>query len=104
MVRKKLVEEQRKVAEVAKEMRQLEAAAIAAKAEAETAASRCKAQSSRTAVLLAEQQSIQDALEGKRTATQTQVCHTLHNSPRGPCSMVLNSCVTRLACKCVKTG
>ena len=74
MVQRKLKEEHEKLAEVAKEMRQLEAAAAAAKAEAETAASQRVAQSKRTAVLLAEQQSIQDRNERKRSAAQAQVC------------------------------
>ncbi len=73
LVHKKLQEEQGKLAEVAKEARQLEAAAVAAKAEADTAASQCLDQSKRTAGLLAEQQDLQKVLDRKRTAAQAQV-------------------------------
>ena len=78
-VQNRLKEERQKLAEVAKEARQLEAGALAAKAEAETAALQCLDQSSRAAALLADQQRMQDVLKGMRTAAQAQVCFTGQN-------------------------
>ena len=93
LVHKKLEEERKKLAEVAKETRQLEAAAAAAKTEAETAASQCLEQSNRAAVLLEDQQNLRNVLDQKRTAAQTEVWLILQSRFCEPCSMVLIECV-----------
>lgn len=94
VVQNRLREERQKLLDVAKEVRQLEAVAVAAQKEAEAAALQCLEQSSRTAALLADQQRMQGVLEGQRTAAQAQVCHIRQSSGRfceprsfhGPCS------------------